>query len=79
MVHLGSSAPNCTVHLGASELMGTRIKVRIRPVAPNRTVHLGASERLIVCVTQPGNGYTSARIAAKTFRLQLSYTKIMSG
>ena len=49
MVHLGSSAPNCTVHLGASELMGTRIKVRIRPVAPNHTVHLGASE----CLTAP--------------------------
>ena len=79
MVHLGSSAPNCTVHLGASELMSTRIKVRIRPVAPNRTVHLGASERLTVCVAQPGNGYTSARIAAETFRLQLSYTKIKSG
>ena len=73
MVHLGSSAPNCTVHLGASELMRTRIKVLIRPLAPNRTVHLGASERLTVCVAQPGNGYTSARIAAKTFRLQLSY------
>ena len=43
MVHLGSSAPNCTVHLGASELVGTRIKVRIWSVAPNRTVHLGAS------------------------------------
>ena len=79
MVHLGSSAPNCTVHLGASELMRTRIKVLIRPLAPNRTVHLGASERLTVCVAQPGNGYTSARIAAKTFRLQLSYTKIKSG
>ena len=65
MVHLGSSAPNCTVHLGASELMRTRIKVRIRPLAPNRTVHLGASERLTVCVAQPGNGYTSARIAAR--------------
>ena len=79
MVHLGSSAPNCTVHLGASELMRTRIKVLIRPLAPNRTVHLGASERLTVCVAQPGNGYTSARIAAKTFRLQLLYTKIKSG
>ena len=80
MVHPGSSAPNCTVHLGASELMRTRIKVLIRPLAPNRTVHLGASEqRLTVCVAQPGNGYTSARIAAKTFRLQLSYTKIKSG
>ena len=79
MVHLGSSAPNCTVHLGASELMRTRIKVLIRPLAPNRTVHLGASERLTVCVAQPGNGYTSARIAAETFRLQLSYTKIKSG
>ena len=67
------------MHLGASELMRTRIKVRIRPLAPNRTVHLGASERLTVCVAQPGNGYTSARIAAKTFRLQLSYTKIKSG
>ena len=33
MVHLGSSAPNCTVHLGASELMRTRIKVLIRPLA----------------------------------------------
>ena len=43
------------------------------------TVHLGASERLTVCVAQPGNGYTSARIAAETFRLQLSYTKIKSG
>ena len=64
VVHLGSSAPNCTVHLGASELMRTRIKVLIRPLAPNRTVHLGASERLTVCVAQPGNGYTSARIAA---------------
>ena len=64
MVHLGSSAPNCTVHLGASELMRIRIKVRIRPLAPNRTVHLGASERLTVYVAQPGNGYTSARIAA---------------
>ena len=81
MVHLGSSAPNCTVHLGASELMSTRIKVRIPActVAPNRTVHLGASERLTVCVAQPLNGYTSARIAAETFRLQLSYTKIKSG
>ena len=104
MVHLGSSAPNCTVHLGASELMRTRIKVLIRPLAPNRTVHLGASERLIVCVeigsasrlfraslqgfvvetnrTETAAGErlqcTSARIAAKTFRLQLSYTKIMS-
>ena len=50
MVHIGSSAPNCTwnctVHLGASELMRTRIKVRIRPLAPNHTVHLGAPERL---------------------------------
>ena len=79
MVHLGPSAPNCTVHLGAYELVGTRIKVRIWSVAPNRTVHLGASERLTVCVAQPGNGYTSARIAAETFRLQLSYTKIKSG
>ena len=80
MVHLGSSAPNCTVHLGASELMRTRIMVLIRPLAPNRTVHLGASRAfLTVCVAQPGNGYTSARIAAKTFRLQLSYTKIKSG
>ena len=59
VVHLGSSAPNCTVHLGASELMRTRIKVLIRPLAPNRTVHLGASERLTVCVAQPGNGNTS--------------------
>ena len=82
MMHLSAgahSAPNCTVHLGASELMRTRIKVLIRPLAPNRTVHLGASERLTVCVAQPGNGYTSARIAAETFRLQLSYTKIKSG
>ena len=75
-LHHGASriqCTNCTVHLGASELMRTRIKVLIRPLAPNRTVHLGASERLTVCVAQPGNGYTSARIAAKTFRLQLSY------
>ena len=59
--------------------MRTRIKVRIRPLAPNRNVHLGASERLTVCVAQPGNGYVRARIAAKTFRLQLFYTKIKSG
>ena len=84
-LHHGASRIQCTelhlgaLHLGASELMRTRIKVRIRPLAPNRTVHLGASERLTVCVAQPGNGYTSARIAAKTFRLQLSYTKIKSG
>ena len=54
MVHLGSSAPNCTVHLGASELMRTRIKVLIRPLAPNRTVHLGASERLTALCCEAG-------------------------
>ena len=79
MVHLGSSAPNCTVHLGASELVGTRIKVRIWSVAPNRTVHLGASrERLTVCVAQPGNGNTSTH-RSQNLPSELSYTKIKSG
>ena len=79
MVHLGSSAPNCTVHLGASELMRTRIKVLIRPLAPNRTVHLGASrERLTVCVAQPGNGNTSTH-RSQNLPSELSYTKIKSG
>ena len=67
MVHLGSSAPNCTVHLGASELMRTRIKVLIRPLAPNRTVHLGTSERLTVLCCAAGE-----RLHERTHRSLLS-------